>query len=389
MKIGFEFFRPVEKCGITPEIGGALISAGASILNGLGGIFGQKSANQKNYQQQLSLLQNQQNFAREMWQLQTSENRNSIINQMSQYKQLGINPLAVTGGVQQTNQSAPSAPSAPQSNYRNPLEGAQLAVVLSEAMKNFAEAKRTEAETPKLESETAYTWSLQKTEEALRAHRIDMLGIEIALGDAKINLTKKEVDEIDGRLSMMVKQKEQIDASIRNESLLAYDDYIRSVDGWINHRALEQHWSVQERQEWRNLAIQSYEAQTMAKDVASLIAQRGVQNEEIRVRIDNLKKESKLKDLQIDYETGTLKYKIQAGNMEYYASVNASKESALEDALTYEWIRNNPSTYMTSHGIQAVLSPLNGLLQMVGLGYGISRMGKTPKAPVPVKGFSR
>lgn len=75
--------------------------------------------------------------------------------------------------------------------------------------------------------------------------------------------------------------------------------------------------------------------------------------------------------------------------MEYYASINASKEQALEDALTYEWIRSNPSTYMTAHGIQAVLSPLNGLLQMIGLGYGISRMGKSPKPPVSVKGFSQ
>lgn len=382
-------YIPLQKFSIDPLLGGALVNAGASILNGIGGIFAQKDSNQKNYQQQLALLENQQNFSREMFNKQVAENRQSIVNQMNQYRQLGVNPLAVVGGVSQTNQTAPSAPSAPQANYRNPIEGAQLAVILSEAMKNIAEAKRTEAETPKTIAETAYTWSLQKTEDALRKRRIDMLGIDIQLGDAKINLTKKEVERIDGQLSLMVKQKEQIDASIRNDTLLAYDDYMRSVDGWLNHRAQEQHWSVQEKQEWRHLAIQSYEAQTLAKDVASLIAQREVQNEETRARIDNLKKESKLKDLQIDYDSGVLRYKISAGNMEYYASINASKTSALEDALTYEWIKSNPNTYINAHAIQSVLSPLNGILQMIGLGYGISRMGKSPKPPVSVKGFSQ
>lgn len=237
-------YIPLQKFSIDPLLGGAIVSAGASILNGIGGIFAQKDANRKNYQQQLALLENQQNFTREMWNKQVSENRQSVVNQMNQYRQIGINPLAVAGGVSQTNQTAPSAPSAPQANYRSPIEGAQLAVIMSEAMKNIAEAKRTEAETPKTIAETAYTWSLQQTEDALRKHRIDMLGIDIKLGDAKINLTKKEVERIDGQLSMMVKQKEQIDASIRNETLLAYDDYMRSVDNWLNHRAQEQHWSV-------------------------------------------------------------------------------------------------------------------------------------------------
>lgn len=382
-------YIPLQKFAIDPLIGGAIVSAGASILNGIGGIFSQDHANRKNFQQQLALLENQQNFTREMFDKQVAENRQSIVHQMNQYRTLGINPLAVTGGVSQTNQASPSAPSAPQANYRNPIEGAQLAVILSEAMKNIAEAKRSEAETPKTIAETAYTWSLQQTEDALRKHRIDMLGIDIKLGDAKINLTKKEVERIDSQLSLIVKQKEQIDASIRNETLLAYDDFLRSVDIWLNHRAQEQHWSVQEKQEWRNLAIENYKAQTLAKDVASLIEQRGVQNEETRARIDNLKKDSKLKDLQIDYETGTLKYKIAASNMEYYASINASKTSALEDALTYEWIKSNPNTYINAHAIQSVLSPLNGILQMIGLGYGISRMGKSPKPPVSVKGFSQ
>lgn len=202
------------------SIGAALISAGGSVLQGLGNLFG-ASKNNKN---QLRMMHEQNAYNSQMWEKEKQFtldmwNRQNLYNesrladerayntpymQMDRMREAGLNPYLAAGNiamgqVQGTNASPPPTPSAPQSapspqltplNYGDAFKG--VFDFLSNTALKQSELRIADATAKKLESEANIAQSQSAFADQMAQNGIAMLNEQ--LSGLKNDNKQKELD---------------------------------------------------------------------------------------------------------------------------------------------------------------------------------------------------
>lgn len=175
------------------------VTAGASLLGGVLGYFGQKSANAE----ALKRMREQNAFTQEMWNRQNAYN--TPYEQRKRYEAAGINPYLALGNIQSGTAQGVTAPApAPVGNAGAYLgsgvsQGANAAVnaymqnqlISSEVQKNLAEADATRSNTPFIgrrnEADIAAT---EANTEATKA-KTDLDRVNILVANANLDRIKQ------------------------------------------------------------------------------------------------------------------------------------------------------------------------------------------------------
>lgn len=204
---------------IAAEVGSALVGAGSSIINGIGQLFGAKSANYKMRQHQTS-----ERIASQQWQDQQRRAQNEFAETMynryespqalvAQYEAAGLNPRLAAGEAGNVSASSGSSGPAPVGGsvpLMNPWQNGFTSgfVDIANALKSVAEAKKAGADTTLTENQIKESQIMQQILE------VDA-DIKKKFGTAK---AARELDLLVSTLANSQATKEEIEQRIRKLS---------------------------------------------------------------------------------------------------------------------------------------------------------------------------
>ncbi|WGL30946.1 DNA pilot protein [Dipodfec virus UOA04_Rod_567] len=177
-----------------PLIGGALVGAGASIINGIGSLFGSSSGSKRQFRQNKELMAIQQGYNQQNMQLQYDLNnqmfdyQNDASRQVENLTRAGINPLGADGFTPASNVGSSSAASAglPSMTALNDMQGFPN---FASAISDIASAKLKANQATKTEVETEY-------ERIKTAHAVDFFDGQNSLQWKKGSLTDQQIETL-------------------------------------------------------------------------------------------------------------------------------------------------------------------------------------------------
>lgn len=337
---------------------GGVVNAGKAVANvlaptnpwaqgaasGLEGIFSSMQMDDAN-DRNMQILDKQMDFQREMFDKQVEVNKHSITDQYEQLRDLGINPLGMN--LTQGYQSAPSsAPSATPYQYMSPLERAQIDLADSQARKNLAEANaidpnESKSRTAENQAQARYLESLTTSEDGMRVFKIRDAENNCKLTVEKANLTRAEA-------KYYRKLSEQLNAQIRftnaHTKLVTEQEQTEIFNrqqAEIMNKAQRQHWHNEDKAAMVN-------ANANANNVALAWTRWDTekhlyesQDKYWQTTVENLKKEGRLKDVEVSFAENTLDMRFQAFGAEWLYHITQMEDGTKRIELDLEYLNKH------------------------------------------------
>jgi len=259
-----------------PIITGSLIGAGSSIVGDIANLFGQSKANKQSQAFQVGMYNRQRSDALADFNMQNAYN--SPTAQMDRLKAAGLNPNLVYGKGADAGMAAPIRSSSPGSytaKFPELKSGQEIGGIAMQAAQQMLQKRNLDQQ--------AY----------VQAAQIQKLGADAAKSLADTDLTKVKVDTaaFDLAMKQALKNATLTGADLKNELLGASVDNTRARTTYI----LDEN----ERRE----ALTAQNLQTAAVHILVKrmdMAKSQAEQDEIRARIENLKKTGVIQDFEID-----------------------------------------------------------------------------------------
>lgn len=333
----------------TPFLGNIPI-VGGLLQNAAQDIWRQEDTTQAynqnlSYQKNLMSTQNQYNI--DMFNRQLEANKSSIIDQYRQYQELGINPLMLNGGVQQTNMAGAPASSIPAPfEPVSSLQSAQIDLMRSESAKNRAEANAIDPEEARSRTrlnnvQAEYTTQLSTTEQGMRKYKILDAQNICNLTVVKAELTKRESEYYRDLRSLL---SEQINETNQHAGLLLEQqrtEVFNRQQAEIMNKATREHWNKQDKAALINA---NANAANVSLAMQRWETEKGLyenQAEYWKQFAENLKKDGKLKDCEITWQENTLDMRFQAFGAEWLYHITEMEDGTKRIQLDLEYLNKH------------------------------------------------
>lgn len=268
-------------CAMAPEIGSALIGAGSSLIGGIFNMIGQNKTNQNNLQiaretnasneriaQQTNelnwdslLYQNQFNL--DMWNM--SNEYNSPAKQLERLRDAGLNPLFYGLDGNSNNNALTSAAGSPSipgfaqmpAAMQNPFAG--LGASIQQAGAQYSLAKLQDAQAQSALQDVLYTEAKTQTENLLRngMFKLQEVTIENVISGTKVNdkTVEKFTQEISESVQRISESNQRIAESVAKIKSMQYNDFMRSVEAYIQKKHLDNQDAVAFKQATTSLYV--------------------------------------------------------------------------------------------------------------------------------------
>lgn len=348
--------------GMLGGLGGGLISGG---LGAIGSIFSnnsQKEENERNREFAEYMYDRQYDNSIKVWNMQNKYDLPSA--QKQRLIDAGLNPDLMYSGkgvspspnLQAAVAGSPSAGSLP--GYGGVVEAFNQGRLLNAQIRNI------DADTKKKESETVgqgYQNEILKTdaafEPALKSGEINVLGVQVRLGDSQVEVNKETVPKIRQEIINLQKNVEVMNSNIDEASeRIANLSQLRvgiMLDNYIKDQSKES----QIRQFAAAADLSEKEAKMYIARAISEIARNNAS-----ARLDN----ANASNAELDFKIGSLDFKLKYEKGYYNMVIDNEIDTYNTSAANNRRIRERDDKISGDHWYSYVLEPIDIFCNLVG-----------------------
>lgn len=348
--------------GMLGGLGGGLISGG---LGAIGSIFSnnaQKKENQRNRDFAEYMYDKQYDNNIKMWNMQNKYDLPK--NQIERMKQAGLNPdLMYSGAGVSPSPNLQAAVAGSASTGSLPGYGG-VAEAFNQGRLLDAQIRNIDADTKKKESETVgqgYQNEILKTdaafEPALKSGEINVLGVQVRLGDSQVEVNKETVPKIRQEIINLQKNVEVMNSNIDEASeRIANLSQLRvgiMLDNYIKDQSKES----QIRQFAAAADLSEKEAKMYIARAISEIARNNAS-----ARLDN----ANASNAELDFKIGSLDFKLKNEKGYYNMVIDNEIDTYNTSAANNRRIRERDDKISGDHWYSYVLEPIDIFCNLVG-----------------------